>query len=68
MLGPPWLVTKDLGTQITFVLANDELITLVAQIQFLASLSDKSLSIEELDLGMLPIGQFLPICPLVGQV
>lgn len=39
MLGPWMLVTRDLGTQMAFVLACSELITLVAQVPFLAFLS-----------------------------
>ena len=60
-LGPSMLVTRDLGTQMACGLVCGEQITLVAQMSFLAFLS-KLWSNERLDLGMLPMGQFLPIC------
>ena len=56
MLGPSKLVTKDLGTQMAFMLACGEQITFLAQVSFLGLLS-KFESIDELSLGVLPIGQ-----------
>ena len=56
MLGPLWLVTKDLGAQMTFVLAHGEPITFLAQVSFLGLLSKFTL-IDKLSLGELPMGQ-----------
>jgi hypothetical protein len=66
MLGPSRLVTRDLGTQMAFVLARGEPITLLAQVSFLGLLS-KFESIEELSLGVLPIGQSILRCPFSRQ-
>ena len=55
MLGLSKLVTRDLGTQMAFVLARDEQITFLAQVSFLGLLS-KFESIDELSLGVLPMG------------
>ena len=55
MLGPSRLVTKDLGTQIVFVLACGEPITLLAQVLFLGLLSIFEL-IDKLSLEVLPMG------------
>ena len=56
MLGPSRLVTRDLGTQMAFVLTHGEPITFLAQVSFLGLLS-KFEVIEELSLGVLPMGQ-----------
>jgi hypothetical protein len=61
-LGPSRLVTRDLGTQMAFVLAFGELITFLAQMSFLGLLSIFK-SIDMLGLGALPMGQSLPRCP-----
>ena len=55
MFGPSKLVTRDLGTQMAFVLARGERITFLAQVSFLSLLS-KFESIDELSLGVLPMG------------
>ena len=52
MLGPLRLVTRDLGTQMAFVLARGEPITFLAQVSFLGILS-KFESIDELSLRVL---------------
>jgi hypothetical protein len=49
MLGPSWLVTRDLGTQMAFVLALGEPITFLAQMSFSGLLSIFE-SIDELGL------------------
>jgi hypothetical protein len=67
MLGPLRLVTRDLGTQMAFVLARGEPITFLAQVSFLGLLSIFE-SIVELSLGVLPIGQSILRCPLPRQV
>ena len=67
MLGPSKLVTRDLGTQMAFVLARGEQITFLAQVSFLGLLS-KFESIDELSLGVLPMGQSILRCPFLLQV
>jgi hypothetical protein len=67
MLGPSRLVIRDLGTQMTFVLARGEPITLLAQVLILGLLS-KFEVIEELSLGVLPMGQSILRCPFPRQV
>jgi len=62
MLGPSWLVIKDLGTQMALVLALGEPITFLAQVSFLDLLSIFE-SIDELSLGVLAMGQFMLRCP-----
>jgi len=42
-MGPSRLVTRDLGTQMTFVLARDEPITSLVQVSFLVLLSNFAL-------------------------
>jgi hypothetical protein len=58
MMGPSRLVTKDLGTQMAFVLACGELITSLAQVSFFGFLS-KSKLIEKFGLRVSPFGQTL---------
>ena len=67
MLGPSRLVTRDLGTQMAFVLACGEQITFLAQVSLLGLLS-KFESIDELSLGVLPTGQSILRCPFPQQV
>ena len=67
MLGPSKLVRRYLGTQMDFVLARGEQITFLAQVSFLGLLS-KFESIDELSLGVLPMGQSIPRCPFPRQV
>ena len=67
MLGPSKLVTRDLGTQMAFVLARGEQITFLAQVSFLGLLS-KFESIDELRLGVLSMGQSILRCPFPRQV
>jgi len=63
MLGPLWLVTTDLGSQMAFVLAHGEPITFLAQVSFLGLLSIFE-SIDELSSGVLSMGQSILRCPL----
>ena len=67
MLGPSWLVTRDLGTQMACVLAHGGPITFLAQVSFLGLLSIFE-SIDELGLGVLPMGQSILRCPFPQQV
>ena len=67
MLGPSRLVIIDLGTQMAFVLARGEPITFLAQVSFLGLLSIFE-SIDELSLGVLPMGQSIFRCPFPWQV
>ena len=67
MLGPSKLVTRDLGTQIAFMLARGEQITFLAQVSFLGLVSKFEL-ISELSLGVLPIGESILRCPFLLQV
>ena len=67
MLGPSRLVTRDLGTQMAFVLAHGEPITFLTQVSFLGLLSIFE-SIDELSLGVLPMGQSILRCPFPQQV
>ena len=67
MLGPLWLVTRDLGTQMACVLAHGEPITFLAQVLFLGLLSIFK-SIDKLSLEVLPMGQSLLKCPFPLQV
>ena len=67
MLGPLWLVTRDLDTQMAFVLAHGKPITFLAQVSFLGLLS-KFAIIDKLSLGMLPMGQSILRCPFLLQV
>jgi hypothetical protein len=67
MLGPSRLVTRDLGTQMAFVLAYGEPITFLAQVSFLGLLS-KFQSNEELSLHVIPMGQSILRCPFPQQV
>jgi hypothetical protein len=67
MLGPSWLVTRDLGTQMAFVLARVEPITFLAQVSFLGLLSIFE-GIDKLSLGVLPMGQSILRCPFPRQV
>ena len=67
MLGPSRLVTRDLGTQMAFVLARGEQITFLAQVSFLGLLI-KFESIDELSLRVLPMGQSILRCPFYRQV
>jgi hypothetical protein len=55
LLGPSRTVTKDVGTQMTFVLACGEPTTLLAQVSFLVILSNFAL-IDKLSLAVLPMG------------
>jgi hypothetical protein len=66
MMGPSRLVTRDLGTQMTFVLARDEPITFLAKVSLLGLLS-KFEVIEELSLGVLPKGQSILRCPFLDK-
>ena len=66
MLGPSRLVTRDLGTQMAFVLAHGEPITSLAQVSFLGL--SKFESIDKLRLGVLPKGQSILRCPFILQV
>jgi hypothetical protein len=67
MLGPSRLVTRDLGTQMAIVLAHDEPITFLAQVSFLGLIIIFE-SIDELSLGVLPMGQSILRCPFPRQV
>ena len=67
MLGPSRLVTRDLGTQMAFVLARGEPITFLAQVSFLGLLSKFEL-IDELSLRVLPMGQSILRFPFSRQV
>ena len=67
MLDPLRLVTRDLGTQMAFVLAHGEPITFLAQVSFLGLLSKFAL-INKLSLGVLPMGQSILKCPFLLQV
>ena len=67
MLGPSKLVTRDLGSQMTFLLARGEQITFIAQVSFLGLLSKFEL-IDELSIGVLPMGQSILKCPFPQQV
>ena len=67
MLGPSKLVTRDLGSQMAFVLAHGEQTPFLAQVLFLGFLS-KFESINELSFGVLPMGQSILRCPLPLQV
>ena len=67
MFGLLWLVTRDLSIQMAFVLAHGEPITFLAQVSFLGLLS-KFESIDELSLGVLPMGQSILRCPFPRQV
>ena len=67
MLGPSKLVTRDLGTQMAFVLARGEQITFLAQVSFLGLLRIFE-SIDKLSLGVLPMGQSILKCPFLLQV
>jgi len=67
MLGALWLVTRDLDTQMTFVLAHGVPITFLPQVSFLGLLS-KFAIIDELSLGVLPMGQSILRCPFLLQV
>ena len=67
MLGPSRLVTRDLGTQMALVLTHGEPITLIAQVPFLGLLNKLEV-IEELSLGVLPMGQSILRCPFSVQV
>ena len=67
MLGASKLVIRDLGTQMAFVLARGEQITFLAQLSFLGLIS-KFESIDELSLGVLPMGQSTLRYPFTLQV
>ena len=67
MLGPLWLVTTDLSSQMDFVLAHGEPITFLAQVSFLGLLRKFAL-IDKLILGVLPMGQSILKCPFLLQV
>jgi hypothetical protein len=57
-MGPSRLVNKDLGTQMSFVLALGKLITFLAQVASLGCLVTCKL-IDKLEVGLLPMGQSL---------
>ena len=63
MLGPPRLVTIDLGTQVAFLLTLGELITLLAQGPLFAFPSTFKFELTSLGLAMLPFGQSFLRCP-----
>ena len=67
MLGPSRLVTRDLGTQMAFVLTHGEPITFLAQVSFLGLLSKFEL-VDELILRVLPMGHSLLRFPFLLQV
>ena len=54
MLGPSRLVTRDLGTQMAFMLACGELIIFLEQVSVLGLLSKFEVT-KELSLGVLPM-------------
>jgi hypothetical protein len=57
-MGPSRLVNKDLGTQMSFMLALGKLITFLAQVAILGCLVTREL-IDKLGVGLLPMGQSL---------
>jgi hypothetical protein len=57
-MGPLRLVNKDLGTQVSFVLALDKLVTFLAQVAILGCLVTYE-SIDKLGVELLPMGQSL---------
>jgi hypothetical protein len=57
-MGPLRLVNKDLGTQVSFVLALGNLITFLAQVAILGCLVTWEL-IDKIGVGLLPMGQSL---------
>jgi hypothetical protein len=61
-MGPPRLVNKDLGTQMSSVLALGKLITFLAQVVILDCLVTYE-SIDKLEVEKLPMGQSLHRCP-----
>ena len=67
MSGPSRLVTRDLDTQMAFVLAHGKPITFLAQVSFLGLLS-KFAIIDKLSLGVLPMGQSILRCPFLLEV
>jgi hypothetical protein len=67
MLGPKGLVNKDLGIQLAFVLVHGKPIASLAQVLFLGLLSKFEL-IDELSLGVLPMGQSTLRCPFTLKV
>ena len=58
LMGPSRLVNKNLGTQVSFVLALGKLITFLAQVAIMGCLVTWEL-IDKLGLGLLPMGQSL---------
>jgi hypothetical protein len=62
LMGPSRLVNKDLGTQMSFVLALSKLITFLAQVAILGCLVTYE-SIDKLGVEKLPMGQSLYRCP-----
>jgi hypothetical protein len=61
------LVNKDLGIQLAFVLVHGKPIASLAQVSFLGLLRKFEL-IDELSLGVLPMGQSTLRCPFTLQV
>jgi hypothetical protein len=57
-MGPSRLVNKDLGTQKSFVLALDKLITFLAQVAILGCVVTCEI-FDKLEVGLLPMGQSL---------